>query len=76
MVVPGVSAKANPDVVPMLATLGLLLAHVPPGVPVVKNKFTAPAHKEAGPIMVPGLDAATTVTLYGNDTSNPQLLST
>ena len=76
MVVPGFMARAPPLSVLILATLGLLLLHVPPDVPVVKNKLKEPAHIEAGPMMVPGLDPARMVTLYGNDTSNPQLLYT
>lgn len=57
------------------ATARLLLLHVPPGVPVVNNGITEPAHMDEDPIIVPALAPGFTVILYEvND--DPQLFET
>jgi hypothetical protein len=55
-----------------MATVGVLLLHVPP-LPVVNSWVTVPAHIDGDPVIVPALAPGLTVILYDvND--EPQLL--
>ena len=71
VVVPGLKPRTNP-LASTIATVGVLLLHVPP-LPVVNNWVTVPAHIEGAPVIVPALAPGLTVTLYDVN-EEPQLL--
>ena len=57
------------------AMLLLLLLHIPPGSPLLLKLILEPVHTEEGPLMVPGLGAAFTIT--GNVAEDvPQVFET
>ena len=59
---PALMAVAEPVALLMLLTVGLLLLHTPP-VTVEEKVAPVPAHKVAGPVMVPTEGAGLTVIL-------------
>jgi hypothetical protein len=74
VVVPAAIAVADPDALPMVAAVVLLLLQVPP-LPVVVYIVVAPAHRLAAPLMVPASGSGLTVTAFVVLTV-PQLLLT
>jgi hypothetical protein len=61
MVLPAPWPITKPLLGSMVATPGLVLAHVPPLLPVVSKTVADPAHKVEDPSIVPGFPPAVTV---------------